>query len=359
MAEHFFLYPFGVSGTRTAVPNPTQVSGTVSYQEGFPIGYEEPNTDPGYLPIPRDQFNQLMNDITAAIQQVQVTGFPSWITSAANGGSSFLYPLGAEVWYQGVPYRSLIVNNTDTPPSANWAVIGQNRSLYFNYAVDTGVADHYVTAPNPAIAAYAEGQVVELKPTFGNTGACDINVNGLGIVPIKTLQNQDPPANTIIPAGIYTLVYNATTVAWVVQNPSLGTASFANTGLGAGQVPLNSQLGSAAYAGLGSLLDEAQQVIFTTGATTGSFTIGPYTIQFGKGTSDWRWQQTFNTFPIAFSAKPLYVNFVPELSVSPPAFSSGIQTTPNVSGVTKFGFYAQNQNNGANEPCFYLAIGLT
>lgn len=131
MAEHYFLFPFAVSGNVAPVPNPTQVAGTVSYQSGFPVGYELPNTNPGYLSIPRDQFNQLMNDITAAMQAVQQRGFASWITSAANGGTPFPYAAGAQVWGpDNNPYQSLINNNTDTPPSSNWTPVVYNASPF-------------------------------------------------------------------------------------------------------------------------------------------------------------------------------------------------------------------------------------
>ena len=290
MAEKYFLYPFGVDGNLLAIPDPTQISGAVSYQQGFPIGYEEANTSPGYLPIPRDQFNQLMFDVTSALQQIQQTGFPSFITSAANGGSPFSYAIGAEVWSAGVPYRSLIAGNTDTPPTSNWEIIGQNRSLYFNYAVDTGTTNNYVIAPDPAMLSYVGGNVIELRPAFANTGACNVNVSGLGLVNIKTLQNQDPAAGMIIPAGIYSLVYNDNTGCFVLQNPSLGTAAYVNTGVGASQVPLNSNLGTAAYQNMAT--------------SSGKVVLGGTTIQWGSVTiTSTAVPQTYS-FPTAFSGIP-------------------------------------------------------
>lgn len=128
MTEHYFFYPFGINGDLTAIPNPTQISGTVSYQSGFPIGYEEANTNPGYQSVPRNQFNQLMFDVTGAIQQVQQTGFASWITAAANGGTSFSYAAGAQVWYSGQPWYSLVGANTSTPGTdpTKWGAIVYN-----------------------------------------------------------------------------------------------------------------------------------------------------------------------------------------------------------------------------------------
>lgn len=372
MAEHYFLYPFGINGNLLAIPNPTQVSGSVSYQAGFPIGYELANTAPGYLPIPRNQFNQLMFDATGAIQQLQQTGFPSWITSAANGGSPFAYGLGAQVWQGGIPYRSLIANNTDTPPTANWAVIGQNTFLYFNFAADTGSANNYVTAPNPAIPSLAAGQVVQLQPQFANTGACNLNVNGLGAVSIKTLANVDPLAGMIIPSGMYQLEYNAVTNAWVLQNPTLGSAAYVNTGTSSGQVPLNSQLGTAAYLNVGTATANIVQLISTglpavsgqnltnlpaqfTAAWTGSGTgfpggkivLGSITIQCGtkvvSGT-------TAVTFPTAFSGTPVVVAF-PGGSYPPQTTT----TVPSVGSVSSTGFSML----AFTTPGYWIAIGPT
>jgi len=85
-----------------------------------------------------------------------------------------------------------------------------------NHAADTGLADAYVVAPSPVIAAYATGQIVTLKPANVNTGASTINVNGLGVKSIKTVSGADPAAGELATAGIYTLVYDGTN--FVVTN---------------------------------------------------------------------------------------------------------------------------------------------
>lgn len=358
MTEHYFLYPFGVSGTLASVPNPTQVSGTVSYQSGFPIGYQLANTAPGYLSIPRDQFNQIMFDVTGALQQLQQTGFPSWITSAANGGTSFSYALGAEVWYLGVPYRSLIAGNTDTPPTSNWSVIGANRSLYFNFATDTGSANVYVVAPDPAIAALAAGQVVQMQPAFANTGACTLNVNGLGAKPIKTLQNQDPTAGMIIPSGMFQFEYNAVTSAWVIQNPALGTAAYQNTGTATGNVI---QWGGAdAYpAGVGSLITG---IISGTAGATGKLVIPAvgitiqWAIQTGGVNSG---AGTAVTYGTAFSATPYFVTTSAIITSNPANFTTGTELVPAVRSVTSTGFTAYPGGTAWSGSFYYLAIGPT
>lgn len=132
MAEKYFVYAFATSGTLVAVPDLPPIDGTMNYETGYPIGYEDPNTDPGYLSLTRGQFNQLMNDITGAIQQVQQTGFASWISAAANDGSPYAYAAGAQVWHSGTPYYSLVGGNTDEPPSANWGLIAYNVQSFLS-----------------------------------------------------------------------------------------------------------------------------------------------------------------------------------------------------------------------------------
>lgn len=236
MTIKYFVYPFGVDGTLLAIPDPTQLSGVMSYQEGFGVDYQLIDTDPASLNIPRDQFNQLMFDITGAVQQIQQNGHPTFITTAMNDGVPFPYAKNAWVYQpvDGNVYYSLVDTNTTVPPSGSWSVVGQTASLYFNYAVDTGSADHYNTAPSPPVPALQAGTFIMLKPTQANTGACDIIVSGFPAKNIKTLTNLDPSAGMISPSGMYALCYDGTN--FVLLNPTLGTAAYRNVGNGANQV---------------------------------------------------------------------------------------------------------------------------
>jgi hypothetical protein len=53
------------------------------------------------------------------------------------------------------------------------------------YATDTGTANAYVVNLNPALTQYVNGMPIFFKATNASTGASTINVNGLGIKPIK------------------------------------------------------------------------------------------------------------------------------------------------------------------------------
>ena len=52
-----------------------------------------------------------------------------------------------------------------------------------NYAPDTGVANAYVVALSPALAAYTNGVPIQFRAAHANTGACTVNA-GPGVVPL-------------------------------------------------------------------------------------------------------------------------------------------------------------------------------
>ncbi len=254
MTVKYFKYPFGVDGDLLAIPNPTQLSGVVSYQAGYPIDYQLVDTDPASLNIQRNQFNQLMFDTTSAIQQLQQNGFPIHITAAMNDGVAYAYDKNSYVRAtDSNVYYSLTNGNVDVPPSVNWQLAGSEVLQYFNFAVDTGVADHYVIAPNPPVVSYADGDFILLRAIHANTGACDIDVNSLGATPIKTMANLDPAAGMIIPSGAYILMYFGGN--FVLCNPALGTAAYKNTGAANGNVLLlNNTVGPPYKIIIGSMM---------------------------------------------------------------------------------------------------------
>lgn len=131
MRQRYFDVPFALSGDQTAIPDPLQGGGTVSFTEGWNFNYQRDlTTDPAALPIDRSTMNWLFYQITLALAAIQAGGIPEWITAAQNGGVALPYGKGSEVLYSvsGNPpftkYVSLIDNNTDTPgATANWQVV--------------------------------------------------------------------------------------------------------------------------------------------------------------------------------------------------------------------------------------------
>ncbi len=78
------------------------------------------------------------------------------------------------------------------------------------YAADSGTADAYVVTLSPAAIAYAAGMGIRFKAANANTGACTVNVNGLGAKSIKMDNGTDPPAGMIAADAIVTVVYDGT-----------------------------------------------------------------------------------------------------------------------------------------------------
>lgn len=94
-----------------------------------------------------------------------------------------------------------------------------NAARYLNFAVDTGAADSYVIAPDPAISAYAAGQTVTLDPSAANTGASTLAVSGLAAKNIKLPSGAALYANAMLSTGQYLLIYDGTN--WVLVNPNI------------------------------------------------------------------------------------------------------------------------------------------
>jgi microcystin-dependent protein len=118
----FFYTPFADSGTKTAIPVAAQVDGSVSYAEGYPLGYQQdPDVDPlTAKDIERGKFNQALYAVTTALKELQSHAIPDFITSSLNGGSPWEYSKYDLVrWFNGVEtlvYESLADAN-DTLPS--------------------------------------------------------------------------------------------------------------------------------------------------------------------------------------------------------------------------------------------------
>lgn len=124
MTQKFFKLPFGVDGDRATVPNAAQPDGSISYDIGYGPDYAlDPGGGPPALNIARNTFNQLMYDMTNAIQILQVHGAPDWITSSDNDGSPYSYDIFSWVRHASALWYSLVPTNTVEPgtDATKWA----------------------------------------------------------------------------------------------------------------------------------------------------------------------------------------------------------------------------------------------
>jgi|GEM_PF-6135207 len=96
-------------------------------------------------------------------------------------------------------------------------VSGENRPIFLSprnhdglYAADTASTDDYVITLAPAPPAYYTGMTVTFKAATANTGACTVNVNGLGAKALKRGVSTDPGDNFIKVGSIVVAVYDGT-----------------------------------------------------------------------------------------------------------------------------------------------------
>lgn len=78
-----------------------------------------------------------------------------------------------------------------------------------SYASSSEGDDDYVITLSPVPDAYYVGMPILLNADVANTGACTIDVNGLGVKNIKTIAGDDPDDGEVV-AGINFLIYDGT-----------------------------------------------------------------------------------------------------------------------------------------------------
>lgn len=150
--------PFAQSGDKTNPPD-TDAAGGVNWTQGYPIAYsKDPATDPSAKRIEREMFNGLLNRLSSAINEIQVNGVAPYITAADNGGSAFVYGIGAIVLYNGELYKSIKSGNTDLPTvKTSWDLLITSSG---GSAVPVGVPLPWGSANPPAGWIKMNGQAI-------------------------------------------------------------------------------------------------------------------------------------------------------------------------------------------------------
>lgn len=77
------------------------------------------------------------------------------------------------------------------------------------FVADTGAADVYVVAMQKTATSYTDGMSFTMKVSATNTGACTVNVDGLGAKAVKIVNGTDPIAGDLATGDILDLVYDA------------------------------------------------------------------------------------------------------------------------------------------------------
>jgi hypothetical protein len=99
------------------------------------------------------------------------------------------------------------------------------------YAAEDGSGsdDTYTASLTPALTAYTTGMMVNIKLTVANTGACTLNLNGLGAKNIKKYvagAQGDPETGDIVANQFCLFYYDGTSM--VLLNPSAAMPTTAN-----------------------------------------------------------------------------------------------------------------------------------
>lgn len=127
----YFKEPFAAAGDRATIPSTVQPDGSISYPDGYGVDYQlDPSVPPG-LNIGRTTFNELMFQVTTALQQYQQKGFPDFITTGDNGGTPYPYTINSTVRFSDgwagagfMNYYSLVDSNTADPTdNTKWGLV--------------------------------------------------------------------------------------------------------------------------------------------------------------------------------------------------------------------------------------------
>lgn len=225
----FFRFPFAVAGDKTAIPDPSQVTGAVSYSTGFGPDYElDPLVDPDGKDVPRDETNALFFDVTNAIREYQTFGTPDFITSGQNGGVPFSYDRNARVvWTDGDVYESRIASNTDLPTvTASWRKVSGTNDQTLLIAVAGGTANALTASFSPSLTSLTNGVPFFIRCAAANTSATPtLNVDGLGAKTICKGANVALVAGDLPGSGFWAILqYDATLDKFVLSNPARGAA---------------------------------------------------------------------------------------------------------------------------------------
>lgn len=153
----------------------------------------------------------------------------NWVTDAAGGIKILATRMDAEFDGMATALTDSIAKDGQTTPTANlpmggfkhtnianastrdqYSSAGQVQDGSLVYAADTGAANAYVIAPNPAYTSYSTGMCVLFKAANTNTTISTININALGVKTIKKDYNTDLTAGDVIANQIYEVVYDGT-----------------------------------------------------------------------------------------------------------------------------------------------------
>jgi len=161
---------------------------------GYRAGYYETGSNKLYIS------NSSTNDLVYGDFSAGTLGLGG--TSASSSPKLYINSTGNVGIATSTPVAKLEVNGSLKTGSTTVSTI--------NYADDSSSNDTYVMTLNPPIYAYTKGMMITFIANTANTGACTINVNGLGAKALKIRLNQDPTDGYIAAGSVVVAVYDGT-----------------------------------------------------------------------------------------------------------------------------------------------------
>lgn len=109
MTTKYFSIPFANSGDKTSIPDASQPSGSVSFEDGWTPDYEKDQaTDPDAKDVSRQNENYFKFSVTESLKEIQEIGFKPY-DPLVN------YPIGASTFgSDGLNYKADIANGPAT-----------------------------------------------------------------------------------------------------------------------------------------------------------------------------------------------------------------------------------------------------
>ena len=239
MQQKFFIQPFAFAGDKTAIPDPVQPSGVVSFNQGYGFDYQrELGVDPDAKSIERNQMNWLFGAITEQLAQYQKESAPEFITSADNGGAPFPYARGVMVRYRTgvnpfITYISKVDANTTTPTegadSTEWQRLVIEKST--NAQALAGTNDTTIMTPvrvaeaiaAAAVTVPAASETVAGIAEIATTAEVNAGTDNTRIITPAKLAAYVPAASTTV-IGKTRLATNAEAIAGALSNVAVTPA---------------------------------------------------------------------------------------------------------------------------------------
>lgn len=144
-------------------------------------------------------------------------------------GAKLIYHPGGTIVRAGTFRAGQVVELRYYSTGDYFVLLSQDGNSLSRYAVSTGSANTYVlthggtgTYRYPTLAAVVGGLEISFKASFDNTGAVQINVDGLGAVDLVKGAGTALDAGDILTDQIVKCVYDAAVPCWKMTSPIAG-----------------------------------------------------------------------------------------------------------------------------------------